>query len=376
LKILLFANTDWYLYNFRLTLAKALRREGHQVLLLSPPGMYAERFEKEGFRWIAFPFSRNGINPFIELKTLFRLIRLYRTERPHVAHHFTVKCVLYGAVAARVAGLQATVSAVTGLGHVFTTHSAKTRLLRPMVSMFYRALLRPAHVIFQNPDDRDAFITGELVRAGNTHLIRGSGVNILRFIPVAPEIAVRIEEPMILMIARVLREKGIQEFVSAAGLVRQKRPNARFVVAGEPDPGNPSSFSERELAVWRDDSAVEFLGHVEDVLPLLQGAAMCVLPSYREGTPRSLLEAAACGLPLVATDVPGCREIVRHGENGLLVPPRDVASLAKAIIQLLENPDEMRRMGARSRQIAIEEFSEDKVISETLEVYTKALQQL
>jgi len=370
LKALLFANTDWYLYNFRLPLAKALRSGGYDVVLLSPPGDYARLLTQEGFRWIGFPLSRKGVNPLRELAALWRLVELYRLERPDLAHHFTIKCVLYGGIAARCSGTRAIVSSVTGLGHVFITHSWLNRLLRPAVSLVYRFVLGRSQVIFQNPDDRREFLRLSLVEEARSHLIRGSGVDTEYFLPPADA---RGERPLtVLMVGRLLREKGVREFVEAAAMVRKQLPGVQFLLAGESDPGNPSSIDPNVVAEWRGRGDVSFLGHRPDIRDLIHAADLAVLPSYREGMPRSLLEAAACGLPLVATDVPGCREIVSNGVNGLLVPPLDSKRLAEAIIQLLGNRDRREAMGKRSRAIACELFSQDRVIRETMAVYAGA----
>lgn len=372
MKALLFANTDWYLFNFRLPLAKALRACGWDVVLVSPPGDYGPRLQQEGFRWIGFDFSRKGTNPLGELATLWRLIRLYRREQPRLAHHFTIKCVIYGGLAARFARVAGVVSAVTGMGHVFTTHSLRNRLLRPIIGLMYRSVLNHSLVIFQNPDDRAEFLRLGLIDAARARLIRGSGVNTTRFSP--PAAREQSRALRVLMVARLLKEKGVQEFVAAAEEVRAAVPGTRLQLAGDPDPGNPSSITPDQLAAWKTAGTVEFLGHREDMEALLAAADIAVLPSYREGTPRSLLEAAACGLPLVATDVPGCREVVRPGENGLLIPAADSKSLAQAIITLLRDPALRVRMGRQSRTMAETEFSEERVIAATLAVYDETLQ--
>ena len=371
MKALLFANTDWYLYNFRLPLAKALRSGGYDVVLLSPPGDYARLLVQEGFRWIGFPLSRKGVNPLSELATLWRLVKLYRLERPGLAHHFTIKCVLYGGIAARCSGTRAIVSSVTGLGHVFITNSWLNRLLRPAVSLVYRFVFGRSQIIFQNPDDRREFLRLALVEEGRSHLIRGSGVDTAYF---RPPVDARGEGPLtVLMVGRLLREKGVREFVEAAAIVRKRLPGVQFLLAGDSDPGNPSSIDSNVIAEWQGRGDVTFLGHRPDIRELIQAADLAVLPSYREGMPRSLLEAAACGLPLVATDVPGCREIVSNGVNGLLVPPLDSNLLAYAIIKLLGNRERREAMGKRSRAIACELFSQDRVVRETMGVYVKAL---
>jgi len=371
LKIALFANTEWYLFNFRLPLAKALAKAGHEVVLISPPGPYGEKLVAAGFRWIAFPLNRAGTNPLSELQTLIRLVMLYRRERFELVHHFTIKCVIYGGIAARLSGA-VSVAAITGLGHVFTTYSRKNRLLRHLLRPLYRLALGRAQVVFQNPDDMSAFLVLGSVAKRQCHLIRGSGVDSERFAP-NEHSADDTQSVRVLMVGRLLQEKGVAEYVEAAALVKQQFPTADFALAGGPDPGNPSSISDVTLDQWRRKRDVTLLGQRDDMPALLAQTDICVLPSYREGTPRSLLEAAACGLPLVATDVPGCREICRDGENGLLVPVRDVVALAAAISKLIESQALRRAFGRRSREIAVNEFSEGSVIAETLKVYQLAI---
>ena len=367
MRVVLLANTDWYLYNFRLPLAEALRRQGHAVVLISPPGTYGPRLQARGFDWHAFDFARRGINPLAELVTLLRLYRLYRRLAPDLCHHFTVKCVLYGGIVGRMQRVP-TIAAVTGLGHVFTTESPTTRWLRPLLGMAYRLALKGAHVIFQNEDDRVALAAGGMLRRSHVHLIPGSGVDVGRFAP-PPQPP---EAGTVVMIGRLLQEKGVEEFVQAAGIVRALLPGIRFVLIGDADPGNPSSIDPARLRQWREQSQVHIVGHVDDVRPYLHDAWLAVLPSYREGLPRSLVEAAACGLPLVAADVPGSRDICRHGDNGLLVPPRDAAALADAVLALLRDPVRRAAMGQRSREIAVAEYAQERVIGATLAVYRQA----
>jgi glycosyltransferase involved in cell wall biosynthesis len=369
MRVLFFANTDWYLHNFRLPLAESLRQRGDEVILVSPPGFYGEKLRASGFTWREFDFARKGTNPFEELRTLNRLIQLYQAVAPDLVHHFTIKCVLYGGFAARRLGIPS-VSAVTGMGHVFTTPSIKNTILRPAISGAYRYALKHSQVIFENPDDRDTFLSRGLVADRQAHLIRGSGVNVTRFAPRKAQLSTM---PSILFVGRLLREKGVAEFVEAASIVRTSHPDARFQIAGEPDEGNPSSITALQFQQWADEGNVKFLGHCPEMPALLGVSDICVLPSYREGTPSSLLEAAACGLPLVATDVPGCREICRDSVNGILVPPRDAKSLAAAIIRLIDDVALRHAMGARSREVAVAEFSEESVIAETLKVHAAAL---
>lgn len=373
MKILLFANTDWYLYNFRLPLAQILQAQGHEVLLLSPGGKYVRKLRQAGFRWVEFRLSRSGMNPFAELVAIGRLVHLYRSEQPDLVHHFTIKCVLYGSVAARLAGVGAVVNAVTGLGHVFSAGDLKSRLLRPWVSFFYRLALRGTQTVFQNRDDLAAFIERRLACQSASHLIPGSGVDVTHFSPNGESRCGRTLQ--VLMAARLLWSKGVGDFVAAAQRVRGRYPQVAFLVAGEPDEGSPDAISHETLERWKIDANVVFLGHRNDMAALLRQVDLFVLPSYYgEGVPRGLIEAAASGLALVASDKPGCREIVRDGVNGLLVPARDDVRLAEAILTLLDNDRLRAAMGAKSREIACEEFSGPLIIEKTLQVYRVALQ--
>ena len=395
MKILFFANTEWYLYNFRLPLARYLRDHGHEVVMLSPPGPYVTRLQAAGFRALTIPMQRRSLNPLRELALLNSLRGLYAQERPDLAHHFTIKCVVYGSLAARLTGIPACVNAVTGLGHVFTSASVKARLLRPPVRALLRLALNGPHsrLIVQNPDDQAAFEQAGLIAPRHIRLIRGSGVDIERFRPAERQFppthlpgtppALRATPPCpkrglerlkILLASRLLWEKGIGEYVAAARQLRLEGLAVECLLAGDPDPGNPASIPPDQLAQWRQDGDVTLLGHVDDMPALLARTDIAILPtSYGEGVPRSLLEAAACGLPLIASDAPGCREIVQPGVNGLLVPPRDALALAAAIRQLYHDPLVRQRMGQASRAKAVAEFDQRLVFEQTRAVYQELL---
>ena len=367
-KALLVSNTGWYLYNFRRPLARGLRAAGIEPVFVSPPDLYLEKLRAEGFRVIEIPMDRAGVNPFTELRTLLALAVIYRDEKPEAVHHFTIKCVVYGSIAANMTGSKATINAITGLGHVFVSHNWKASLIRPLVLPLYRFLLKQkqGRVIFQNSEDLDVFKSYNLIAADRTVLIRGSGVDLARFSPRAPKTA---QPQIVLLVARLLAEKGISEFVQAARLLRQRGSKAIFQVAGDRDPGNPSSISEAQISEWKAEGVVDFKGHVDGIEALIAEATLVVLPSYREGLPRTLLEAAAMGKPIVTTDVPGCREVVENERNGLLVPLKDIKAFADAMARVLENPEMGRRMGECGRTKVVAEFDEKHVIAATLEVY-------
>ncbi len=365
MKILLFANTDWYLYNFRLALAQALRSEGIQVVLVSPEGPYAPRLQDLGFYWVRFPISRRRLNPFAEAGTILRLARLYRSEEPDMVHHFTIKCVLYGSLVAHLFGIQV-VNSITGLGYVFTEGKDARKQLAGIVKLFYRAVIRGTFAIFQNPDDQAFFLENGLADPKQTALIRGSGVDIERFSPRKEPQGI----PLVILPTRLLRDKGVEDFVDAARLLRSEGVEARFGLVGDSDPENPSAIPITRLRAWEQEGVIEWWGWKEDMAQVYALSSIVSLPSYyREGVPKTLLEAAACGRAMVASDMPGCREIVRNGENGLLVPPHNPRALADALRSLILDPSLRQQMGIRGRQIAVEEFSTDLVVGKTLAVY-------
>ncbi|MGH8627419.1 MAG: glycosyltransferase family 4 protein, partial [Gammaproteobacteria bacterium] len=315
LRLLLFANTEWYLFNFRLALARAARAQGAEVVMVSPPGPYGEKLRGEGFRWVSVPMARRSLNPIREVFLLWALWRLYRRERPDIAHHFTIKCVVYGALAAKGVGTRGIVNAVAGMGYVFSSDDLLARALRPLVRLLLWFAMggRKSRLIVQNPDDRRTVVNAGLMDASHVRLIAGSGVDTQRYHPRSDAPCASGRTPSVVFAARLLWAKGVAEFVRAAQVLRAEGLDIQFLVAGEPDAGNPASVPEEQLTAWREEGSVSLLGHVQDMPALMATADVVVLPSYREGVPRSLIEAAAAGLPIVATDVPGCREVVEDG---------------------------------------------------------------
>ncbi len=373
-KIVLFANTDWYLYNFRRSLALVLLAHGYDLLLISPPGPYGEKLRALGMRWEPVPMDRRSLNPLREAKLLAWLVSLFRTERPALVHGFTIKCAVYGSLAARLAGVQARVNAVAGMGYVFTSNHTKARVLRPLVRTLLRAALDGgnARLVLQNPDDVALFEAAGLVDRNHVRLIPGSGVDCSRF--VARDGQRDPARPLrVLLAARLLWDKGLAEYVEAARRLRGEDRAIEFLLAGDPDPGNPAAVPESIVRGWADEGVLQWLGHVDDMAGLFASVDVVVLPSYREGLPKGLIEAAACALPLVTTDVPGCREVVSDGVDGLLVPVRDAAALAAAIARLHDDPELAARLGKAARAKALAEFDEQIVIARTLAVYRELL---
>lgn len=375
LKLVLFANTEWYLYNFRRSLAYALCDAGHEVVLLSPPGPYGEKLRALGFRWVPAPMDRRGLNPLRELALVNWLRCVIRDEQVDIVHSFTIKCAVYGSIAARLAGravgVPARVNAVAGMGYVFSSNDLKAAMLRPLVrGMMHIALGGgSSRLILQNPDDVAFFERARVVDPLTIRLIPGSGVDCSRFVPNwSRERGVRF---CVVLPARLLWDKGVAEYVEAARCLLAEQRAIDFLLAGEPDSGNPGAVPEEMIRGWMDEGLVKWLGHVDDMAALFASVDAVVLPSYREGLPKGLIEAGASGLPLVTTDVPGCREVVTDGVDGLLVQVRDVTSLARAIARLHDDSGLCQRLGRAARDKALAKFDERIVLDRTLAVYSE-----
>ena len=370
-KVLLVANTDWYLYRFRLSLAKLLHQIGFTPTLASPPGPHVEKLKASGFRWIPISINRRGSHPYEELSTIREFIALYRAERPVLVHHFTVKPVLYGSLAARAVGDLRVVNSITGLGYLFHSNDASAKMLRGLITPAYRYAMSKDHLqlIFGNGADAEHFLQKNLARPNQCTVIEGVGVDLDSYPPLREPDG----PPVVLMASRLLWDKGVGEFVEAAKLVRRHRPEVRFALVGGLDPGNPSAIEKTTIDTWVEDRTVEWWGYREDMSAVFSECIIVVLPSYGEGLPTVLLEAAASGRPIIATDIPGCREIVEHGRNGLLVPPRNSAALAEAAERLIEDGKLRRRMGILGRERMEKRFDQRQINERTLEVYDRAM---
>jgi glycosyltransferase involved in cell wall biosynthesis len=364
--LLYLVTEDWYFWSHRLPIARAARDAGWAVLVATRVGSHGERIEQEGFRLIPIKMRRRSLAPWWEIATVAELIEIYRRERPDLVHHVAMKPVLYGSLAAALAGVPAVVHALAGMGYIFTSSGVKARLLRPLIRTAFRWLLDRSHsrLILQNPDDV-AVMTKATVAPERVVLIRGSGVDTEAFAQ-SDELD---GTPVAVMVSRMLWDKGVGELVEAARLLQRRGVPLRVVLVGSPDPENPASIPERQLWDWDASGDVAWWGERSDVANIWANCHIAVLPSYREGLPKSLLEAAACGRPLVATDVSGCREVVRDGATGLLVPPRDARALADALERLARNRDLRRRMGAAARDLVTREMSEQVVVAQTVALY-------
>jgi glycosyltransferase involved in cell wall biosynthesis len=370
-KILYFVTEDWFFCSHFIDRAVATKQAGYDVVVITRVRNHGEIIRSAGLRLIPLDLERRGKNLLRELNAILSLIRIYRTEHPDLVHQFALKPILYGTIAARLAGVKTIINAPVGMGYVFSSRHWKARLIRPLVILGYRWLMNPprSRVVLENPDDERLLIDLRIVKAGHTSVIRGAGADLQRF-AVSPEPEGGV---LVVLAARMLWDKGVREFVEAARMLKNSGISARFVLVGDADPANPAAIPASRLSAWQSAGIVEWWGHRDDIPKVLSQAHIACLPSYREGLPKVLIEAAASGRAIVATDVPGCREIVRHGENGLLVPARDPRALAEALRQLILDSSLRRRMGKRGREIAEAEFSVEKVAHETLAVYRSLL---
>lgn len=367
-RVLFTVNHAGFFLTHRLPLALAAQRAGYDVHVATPRSKHVPRIEGAGLPWHPLLLSRSGLNPFSEAAAIYGMSRLYRRLRPDLVHHVTSKPVLYGTPVARRLGIRAVVNAISGMGHVFAGGGS---LLRAGISWGYHFSLRHPNmrVVFQNDHDRDMFIERKWVRPDDAILIPGSGVDTDVFLPVRRSNGIAT----VLFPSRMLTTKGLLEFVAAARKLREQQVNARFVLVGDSDPENPASVTEQQLLAWSESGAVEYWGRRDDMPAVFAQADIVCLPSYWEGMSKSLLEGAACGLPIVTTDVPGCRDVATHLKNGLLVPARSVDELAVALRMLIEDPSLRAAMGRAGRQRALEEFALPKITGAFLATYAELL---
>lgn len=351
------------LANFRGPLIESLVAAGIRVHALAPDHDESSRAAVRalGAEPVDISLERTGMRPLRDARDAIRLTRTLRRLKPDATFAYFIKPVIYGSLAARRAGVRRRYALVAGLGYVFTPDGSrdtlKRRLLRAAVSRLYRRALRVCDLVyFQNEDDVAQFVGAGLIAPGRVRRLAGTGVDLER-LKAAPPVT---GPPTFLLMARLLREKGIAEYVAAARIVRARCPQARFLLLGGFDP-NPGGFTRAEVEGWAADGLVEWAGHVDDVRPWIAQSSVYVLPSYREGKPRSTQEAMAMGRPIVTTDAPGCRDTVEEGVNGFLVPVRDVPRLAEAMLRFIEEPGLIATMGAESRRIAEERFDVRKI---------------
>ncbi len=374
-KLIFLVTVDWFFCSHFLERAVAAREAGYEVLIITNVDRHGDVIRNAGLRLVHLAISRRSLNPFGALLTLLRIVKIYRKEQPDLIHHVALKPILLGGLAVRAAGCHGRmINAMVGGGYAFTSHHLFARMLRPFLIIGLRFLLNPrgSRVIFENGDDLNTFADAGLVRREDSALIRGAGVDPVRFHPNSNSSGMH-RHPIVVLVARLLWDKGVGEFVDAARTLRHSGVNARFVIVGEPDAENRGCIDSVTLQTWRAEGIVELWGFRNDIPQVLTEVTIACLPSYREGLPKSLLEAMAAGLPCVTTDVPGCREAVRDNDNGLLVPAKNSSALADAIEYLLRNPAVARKMGERGRERLEQEFSSRHINERTLALYREML---
>jgi glycosyltransferase involved in cell wall biosynthesis len=372
-KILYVDNHVKYVLSHRIPWMKKARQDGFEVHITTLKSGDGSKIEKAGFTYHPLSDKGRSNNPVNEFRLIARLHDLYQYLQPDIVHQITLRSILYGGAASLFQRQSSIVNGVTGLGYLFTEENSKVRVLRKSVlwALWVLRKGRNQTYLFQNPDDQRLFAQSGIADPSNSTLIKGSGVNTERF-DQRPEPS---GTPIVLFPARMLWHKGVQEFVDAARITHRDGQKARFVMVGDTDIDNPARVSEQQLEQWEDEGVIEWWGYQESMPDVFAAAHIVCLPSkYREGVPKVLIEAASCGRPIVTTDMPGCREIVQDGENGILVPPEDGQATADAIVRLLEDAKLRAKMGDHGRALVQKEFSVERVVEKTVEVYRDILQ--
>lgn len=366
--LLFVVNIDWFFLSHRLPIAIEAIRQGWQVHIATGLTDRRQELERHGLVVHPLQLERAGVGIVNAISSAWQLLKIIRRVRPHVVHTVTIKPVLLGGIVARLAKVPSLVSAVPGLGSVFVADGLVARLKRLLVRSGYRMALRHRNqkVIFQNTGDQDTVLSMTGLAPSDVVLIRGSGADLIRFTPQPLPEGV----PVVVLASRLLWNKGIQEFVNAAKLIRQRGVSAKFVLVGTPDAASPTSVPERQIEEWVSEGVIEWWGQRSDMEAVLAAANLVVLPSYSEGIPKILIEAAACARPVVTTDVPGCREAIEVGITGVVVPRRDSTALAVAIEQLLSDPARCKLMGEAGRALAEREYDVAHVARTHLQIYS------
>lgn len=366
-ELLFIVNVDWFFISHRLPIARAAMDAGYRVHLACTFTDKADYLASLGIHLHPLPLSRSGTGILSELKCFLAISRLIRRLKPDIIHFITIKPVLYGGIASRLAGIKGRVASISGLGYVFVSHGVKAKAMRFFISSLYRLALRSRRnrVILQNPEDKRLLVKSGVIGEKQAVILRGSGVSLHQY-QYFPE---PHGEPIVTFASRLLMDKGVVEFVEAARILRSKGVRANFWMIGDTDPDNPASISQARMDAWARENVVEIEGFRTDIPRVFAESNMVVLPSYREGLPKVLIEAAACGRAVVTTNVPGCRDAIEPDKTGLLVPVRDADALAMAILRLIEDPGLRKSMGKAGRELAERAFAIEKIVDAHLDIY-------
>ena len=369
--LLFIVTEDWYFCSHRLQLAVAAQKAGYNVAVVTQETNHGDEIRQAGLRLIPIKFQRSGRNPFSDFMTIRSLLRIYKSEQPDIIHHVSLKPILYGSIAARFVGIPNVINAMTGLGYIFTSKRFFARLIRLIITPVLKLILgfKNTYSIYQNIDDQKLLAGVGGLTNKKSIVIRGSGVESNLYLPDEN----KTYPPIVILASRMLIDKGIHEFVKAARIIKEKHIDAQFILVGMTDTENHSAISEIELQQWQQEGIIEWWGHRDNVVEVLRKSTIACLPSYREGMPKFLLEAASVGLPIVTTDVPGCREVVIDNENGYLVPPRNSEAIASAIEKLLNDKTLRKEMGIKGRALVKQEFDTKKIVEQTISLYQRML---
>ena len=374
-KLLFNITEDWFFCSHFLERALAAKKSGFEIIICSKKNKDKQNIEDYGLKFQEISFNRKSINPFSEFLVLIKIINIYKKFSPDVVHHIAFKPIIYGSIAAIINNIKSVINAPVGMGFVFTSDSMKALLIRPIIKFLLIKLLSSNRgensknkVIFENNDDLNYFVKIGAVKIKDTCLIRGAGVNIDDNFVVSKK---KNKVPIIALVGRMVKDKGIYEFINAAKILQKNNIQAKFLLIGGVDNFYSSSIDLNLLKKWNNQGIIEWLGFVNNVDEILKNIDILCLPSYREGLPKALIEGAARGLPIVTTNTVGCKDVVKDGLNGFLVPIKNSISLAKAISILVKDDDLRFKMGCQSLKIAIDKFASSKIINQTLEIYSE-----
>jgi len=372
-RVLYVITEDWFFHSHFLDRAKYIAASGGTVGVATRFSIHEEELRNLGFELFPVNFSRRGLNPISEFLTALKIRKIVRRFKPDIAHNVALKPVVTGTFGELLGRQGVVINALVGMGYIFTSTDTRASVVKPFLSRILKSLLRskPVHVVIENPDDLNSLVDDGFVRKSQISLIRGAGVDLNAF-PFHPEVPGPV---VVTLVSRILRDKGVLEFIDAASQLQTRVPEVIFQIVGEPDLGNPSAIPQSDIDSWVSLPNVSYLGRRSDIADILKGSHIVCLPSYREGLPKSLLEALSCGRPIITTDVPGCREVCNDGVNGLLIPARDSSALSHAIEKLALNQDLRQAMGRAGRVRAESEFSNEIVCAQTLDLYRRLMSQ-
>ena len=373
-KLLFLVNVDWFFVSHRLGIAKAAIEEGYEVHVATSITNQAAIIRDHGLILHELKISRSGSKILGNLKTFFEIIKIFKEVNPKLVHLVTIKPVILGGIAARFTKIHGVVAAVSGLGSSFLDTGIYGKIKRFFIKRFYKISLSNLNilVICQNQNDIEDVQKISNLPLINFSLIEGSGVSLTKFRYSEDD----NEIPNVIMASRLLRDKGVMEFANAARILKESNINLKMILVGEPDPENPSSITRSQVTAWQKEGILEYWGYKDDMENILQQSSIVVLPSYREGFPKILMEAAACGRAVITTDVPGCRDAIYNGVTGVLVPERNSLELANSIKELAINPNLYKEMGKRGRKMAESRFDVDNVISKHFKIYNQVLSRI